>query len=248
MTTRAANEKVQLQQSRGLRAPMAVACDRNPVSASITHSNLGATSDFRLPRFGGLIEIQLSSCAHGGDGTQPDPRTREGGVTHNPTFATALLTHRPRESSGSSTANRFAYQRTWALCHLLELHERPDDYMLVMEFHDDVIVLDSATCPTAADFFQLKTLADKTWRLTSLLNPSTKKTKKKGKSASNSVPSKQTEPASVSSILGKLVEHTVRFGLQYVRTMNLVSNAKFDLEVASKLSRSSVSLHNEKGR
>ena len=67
------------------------------------------------------------------------------------------LASRPRESGGTCASNRIDYQKDWAVCQLLELHETRDDYALVVERHDDVVVLDSPTSPKRADFSQIKT-------------------------------------------------------------------------------------------
>jgi len=152
-------------------------------------------------------------------------------------LADALLNHRPRETSGGPTANRFAYQRTWAFCHLLKLHEATGDYALIMEFHDDVLVLNSSREPTEADFFQLKTLGDKMWKQKALLAIPKKTTPDKNgrakKGGSGQTASATTDSVAVPrSILGKLIDHQNRFG-PHVRTMNIVSNAKFALTTAS---------------
>jgi hypothetical protein len=100
-----------------------------------------------------------------------------------------------------------------------------------MEFHDDVLVLNSSASPTSADFFQLKTLADKMWKLKPLLAIAKAKAKAAKKEVAKATAA--DESAIARSILGKLVDHSCRFGSQHVRTMNIVSNAKFDLDVAS---------------
>jgi len=156
-------------------------------------------------------------------------------------LADALLATRPRETRGGPTANRFAYQRTWALCRLLQLHEAANDYVLIMEFHDDVIVLNSSSSPTSADFFQLKTLTDDMWRQKALLALPTKRpTRKAAKIASRGSGDAADVETGASgkngsprSILGKLVDHGVRFAAPHVGTLNIVSNAKFDLSVAT---------------
>lgn len=62
-----------------------------------------------------------------------------------------------REIAGGRTANRFAYQIYWALYKLLQLFPLEDDFVLIMEFIDDVIVLDSSSEPKLIDFYQIKT-------------------------------------------------------------------------------------------
>ena len=61
------------------------------------------------------------------------------------------------------------FQKDWAVCQLLELHETGDDYALVVERHDDVVVLDSPTEPRRADFTQVKTKDSGNWTVTQLL-------------------------------------------------------------------------------
>ncbi len=51
----------------------------------------------------------------------------------------------------------------------MALHETQDDYALVVERHDDVVVLDSPAAPCRADFFQIKTKDCGVWNLTQLL-------------------------------------------------------------------------------
>jgi hypothetical protein len=130
-------------------------------------------------------------------------------------LASLLLAHRPREISGAQAANRFAYQRTWALCHLLALHEGGGNYVLILEFHDDILVLDDASDPKAADFFQVKTRNGRPWTKSDLIRAP-----------------KASRTASARSILGKLLEHCRTFDT-CVRSLNLISNARFDVELSA---------------
>jgi hypothetical protein len=75
-----------------------------------------------------------------------------------------LILTRPIEVSGSRSHNRFDYQANWALCRLLELHSTGDDYVIVLDYHDDVLVLDSATDPTKVLFYQVKSKSSGEWR------------------------------------------------------------------------------------
>jgi hypothetical protein len=140
-------------------------------------------------------------------------------------LATELLSRPPREAVGAPTANRFGYHRSWALCELLRRHALPSDYVLVMEFHDDVLVLNSSARPTAADFYQIKTLATKMWKQSALLAQKRSAVKEANESVDAETKAR--------SILGKLVEHTRRFRADSVQSLSIVSNARFDLEVAA---------------
>src|SRR6185295_19219486 len=59
----------------------------------------------------------------------------------------AILLIPPREQSGSEMADRVAYQIDWVLSKIIELHRTDDDYLIVLEHQDDVILLDSEASP-----------------------------------------------------------------------------------------------------
>lgn len=149
------------------------------------------------------------------------------------TLAAALLDHVPkRDRSGSRATNRFAFQRTWTLCHLLELHESQRDYLLVLEYHDDVLVLDDELAPNAAKFYQVKTRELKEWTQVDLCRKAPAKelkvdsdTPDASSKASHAKP-KQPPTRGPRSILGKLLCHCRTF-LPVVGSLNLVSNARF---------------------
>lgn len=73
-----------------------------------------------------------------------------------------------RETSGSRSSNRFAYQHNWSLCELLNLHLNSDDYLMVFEHHDDVVVFDSSHSPEGAIFYQVKSKTSGNWTVASL--------------------------------------------------------------------------------
>lgn len=122
------------------------------------------------------------------------------------------LLAKPRESSGGRSSNRFDFQKNWALTHLLELHDRGSNYVLLLEHHEDVAVLNCDKTPSSIDCFQVKTLDNGNWSLAALLS---RKALNKGNSL---------------SILGKLYDNCRVFD-PYTRSLNIVSNAGFDLEL-----------------
>jgi hypothetical protein len=184
-----------------------------------------------------------------GDAVVPEGATgTTQGERKNPaSVAESLMGHRPRENSGAPAANRFGYQRTWALCHLLSLHEQPGDYVLILEFHDDILVLDDVSDPKVIDFYQIKTLGKGHWTKAALVRASEDKPaaprkggRKKGAANANapSTPAQpslplQPTPEPAGSILGKLFHHTRIFDNAIVRSLNLVSNATFKLELTN---------------
>ncbi len=148
-------------------------------------------------------------------------------------LAEALLAHRPREASGSSSANRFEFQRTWALCHLLQLHESNQNYVLILEFHDDVLVLDDEVDPQGAEFFQVKTRRDGHWSKRDLLSAARPATKKGARNTGKAGQGEsERKPETPRSILGKLLEHCRHF-LPQVRSLNVVSNVRFKIPLAN---------------
>jgi hypothetical protein len=116
---------------------------------------------------------------------------------------------KPREVSGSRSSNRFDFQKSWALCLLLKLHRTGQDYLVLFDYHDDVVVLDSAANPTAIDFYQVKTKKGGNWTATLLL--------KREKGANDEL---------LNSIVGKMYSNKIAFP-KAARTLNFVSNAQF---------------------
>ncbi|WP_165071223.1 dsDNA nuclease domain-containing protein [Paludisphaera rhizosphaerae] len=144
----------------------------------------------------------------------------------------------PREVGGGRNSNRTDYQKDWALCHLLEIHEAREDYALVVERHDDVVVLDHSSEPKRADFYQIKTKDNGDWKLANLLyversrsardkaddaeRPEENGVKKKAKK--QSVEKKM-------SFLAKLYSNRLAC-LGSEMTASFVSNARFNLILA----------------
>lgn len=62
-----------------------------------------------------------------------------------------------RETSGSQTSNRYNYQYHWSLLKLLEITQSFNDFLIIFEFCEDTIVLDSSIKPENIDFYQVKT-------------------------------------------------------------------------------------------
>lgn len=77
----------------------------------------------------------------------------------------------PRESGGAIASNRFDFQKDWALCKLLSLHSEQDDYLLILDYHEDIVLFDSSKDPQKADFFQIKSKKSGNWTISSLTKP-----------------------------------------------------------------------------
>ncbi|OOX16975.1 hypothetical protein Xazr_12665 [Xanthomonas campestris pv. azadirachtae] len=110
------------------------------------------------------------------------------------------------EEGGAISADRFDYQKNWALARLLSLHQAGGNYVLLCELHEDIAVLDCPDQPSTAAFYQIKTSAKSAWTLKKLTN------RKKGSSGS-----------ALPSILGRLCAKAAQLKEQQV-TFQFVTN------------------------
>jgi hypothetical protein len=117
----------------------------------------------------------------------------------------------PRENSGSNTSNAYDFQKNWSLWLLLDCHERMQDYLIVFDYHDDVVVLDSETSASLADFYQVKTTRERAWTFAKLIR------RKKDESL---------------SFIGKMYENKAKFKCN-TNSVNFISNAQFDFELCN---------------
>jgi hypothetical protein len=79
-----------------------------------------------------------------------------------------LATRPPRERGGSIGSNRYDFQKDWTICKILELHKQQQSYLILCDYHEDVVVLDDEVNPTAAEFFQVKTKPIGNWTIKNL--------------------------------------------------------------------------------
>lgn len=118
-----------------------------------------------------------------------------------------------REKGGAVAANRTDYQQSWAFCLLLTLHEKPNDYTVLLDFHDDVVVLDSSDAPKEMEFYQVKSKETGNWTLAALLKRPKNKSNKHGP-----------------SICGKMYANKIAFP-NVTKSVNFVTNAKFKVHL-----------------
>ncbi|CAG9268286.1 conserved hypothetical protein [Paraburkholderia unamae] len=117
-----------------------------------------------------------------------------------------------KERGGRHGGKGHEFQRYWALCYILQLDLEKEDWVVLLEFIEDVAVLDSESTPSRLDLFQLK--------------------KKEGASTKWTQAALGKKPKDGKSILAKLFEsrNVVR---DNTRSIAFVSNAPVDLELAS---------------
>ncbi len=83
-------------------------------------------------------------------------------------FASRLVTEPQREKSGETGAQRYDYQALWGLSLIFSHHIAGGDYAISFEFHDDIVLLNSASTPSQASFYQVKTKTKGHWTLSDL--------------------------------------------------------------------------------
>lgn len=124
-------------------------------------------------------------------------------------FADRLIAEPQREKSGETAYERFDYQALWGLALIFAHHGSSDDYAIAFEFHDDIVLLDSAQSPSRARFYQVKTTEKGHWTLTDLYRRKAKKDDPAG--------------GKLPSFMGKLFSNYVMFPDE-TEQLNFVSN------------------------
>jgi hypothetical protein len=127
------------------------------------------------------------------------------------TLLNELAKQKRRESAGASTAARFDYQKSWALCELIKKHSAGHDYLVAFEFHDDVLFLTPESDPSSVDFIQVKTSTTVEPRTLSSL----------------------TKLKNGSSIIGKMAANTSVAPKHFDVRLILISNNRFDFSPVS---------------
>ena len=113
-----------------------------------------------------------------------------------------------REVAGSDAYAAFEFQLMFGVELLFEQFDKLNDFAVLFEFHDDIVLLAGADNPSAVEFFQLKHSTKGNWTLAKLTN--------------NSKKLKSGEKAQ--SILQKLYGNVSEFS-GYAKNGQVVSNA-----------------------
>jgi hypothetical protein len=117
-----------------------------------------------------------------------------------------------KERGGRQGGKGHEFQRYWTLCYVLELDLEQDDYLVLLEFIEDVAVLDSENAPSSMDLFQVK--------------------KKEGITAKWSQAALTRPVKGGKSILAKLIEsRSIATG--GTRSVTFVSNAPVQLKLST---------------
>lgn len=122
-----------------------------------------------------------------------------------------LANCKPIENAGPRASNRFDYQINWGLQKLLKLEEDNEDYVMILDYHDDIVICNSEKNIDYIDFYQVKTKKAGQWILSTLIGPT---------EISEEI---VAPPKEGLGILSKLVNHTNVF--QNSRTLYFVTNS-----------------------
>lgn len=131
-------------------------------------------------------------------------------------FSDRLIATPQREKAGATSLERYDYQALWGLALIFESHSAAKDYAIAFEFHDDLVMLDSASAPAEARFYQVKTNDKGSWSLAALTYRAAKRTPK------------GTPPQKLPSHIGNLFTNYINFPAE-TKSLNFVSNAAVDI-------------------
>lgn len=127
-----------------------------------------------------------------------------------------------RENAGARSSNRFSYQQVWAFDYMIKNINSNKDFVLFMEFHDDIIILDKTCDDEYVEFYQIKTdNKDARYLTSSFIIKDYKK-----------YPDKM-------SIAQKMIDGFVKFETD-IKGIHLVSNKSFDFGTLKDTSESKI--------
>lgn len=117
-----------------------------------------------------------------------------------------IIKLKPREEAGSKTSRKYHFQKDLSLFLMIERHVSASDYLFLFDLHEDLIILNSSTLPTKANFYQIKSKdGNGFWTLNTLTKCNSGK----------------------SSIIGKLYLNKLTFPAS-TESLNFISNARFN--------------------
>lgn len=121
-----------------------------------------------------------------------------------------ILNEVQRETSGASTFAKYDFQYHWALCQIIEKHKKNEEYALLVEYHEDVVIADNLDGQQASfEFYQVK-------NQTASYTPYTLTKRSPGQNGDKN------------SVLGKLLSSCVNKKYEHrITDIGLVSSSKF---------------------
>jgi hypothetical protein len=123
------------------------------------------------------------------------------------TVDTKILTKKPREETGSKTSRKYQYQKDLSLFILLKEHSKRDDYLFLFDFHEDLIISNSASTLMELECIQIKSRDKGNWTINDLTH----------------------QPKGKNSILGKLYHNKIVFE-DAIKSLCFISNGNFSFK------------------
>lgn len=130
-----------------------------------------------------------------------------------------LAHKKPRENAGARSSNRFMYQLNWGLRKLLDMEAKNEDYVMVLDYHDDIVICNSESQSEYIDFYQVKTKSRGNWTQKQLVRSYIDDEDDNEKNDDELM----KESGQIISILGKLISHV--FDFKQTRNLYIVTNA-----------------------
>lgn len=143
-------------------------------------------------------------------------RTESEKVNVDMSITEKLARIKPTENAGPRASNRFEYQINWGLNLLLKMEEKNEDYIMILDYYDDIVVCNSDSNSEYIDFYQVKTKASGLWTMGGLTGCSVGDNNLK-------TPESQTEVSEGLSIIAKLINHVNKF--EDCRKLYFVTNS-----------------------
>lgn len=78
-------------------------------------------------------------------------------------LSSSLVNIKQRETGGETAQKGFDYQACCAVVNILELEAKKEEYVILLEYHDDILILNSESNPNKVKFIQVKTKKKGNW-------------------------------------------------------------------------------------
>ena len=123
------------------------------------------------------------------------------------TIKAKILNTKPREESGSKTSRKYQFQKDLSLYLLLQEHSTRDDYLFLFDFHEDLIISNSANALEELECIQIKSKDRGNWTINELTK----------------------RPNGKNSIIGKLYQNKIVFE-DSVKSLRFLTNGAFSFK------------------
>lgn len=136
------------------------------------------------------------------------------------------------EHGGTHAFRGFSFQVWWAVAEALTRYKSDDDYAVILEWQQDVAIINSSTSPDSIHFIQLKKNESSfSWTVPSLIKADSDNDKKSNTSSIKNQYKRATAKSLKNySILSKLYFHKKRFDVCKSVKLEFITNTSFTYE------------------